>query len=147
MDDGDLDGHAKIGADEDASRLVTPVEIGDPAEPEIYRHEHQSRAVSDRYGKGPEPELRRSYPRKRPRMATVDKPEDTEPDDQETGADLDLPLPIDERDQQREGKDHHENCEQMAGRERPERRHEGARIFSISPAETASGHPIPGFTP
>src|ERR1700744_709377 len=117
MDDGDLDGHAKIGTDKDVGGLVTPVEIGDPEEPEIYRQKHQSRPVSDRYGKGPESELRRSYPRQRPRMATVDKPEDTEPDDQETGADLDLPLPIDERDQKREGQDHHENCEQMANRE------------------------------
>ena len=124
-----------------------PVEIGDPAEAEIYRHEHQACAVGDRHGKGPEPQLRRSYPRQRSGMATVGKSEDAEPDDQETGAELDLPLPIDERYQQREGKDHQEYREQMADRQRPKRRHEGARTFSISPAETASGQPIPGFTP
>ena len=114
-------------------RRVAAVEIGGPAEPEINRYEHQSRAVRDRYGKGPKPELRRSYPRQRSRMAPVDEPEDTEPDDQKTGADLDLPLPIDERDQQREGKDHQEHREQMADRERPKRRHEGARAFFHQP--------------
>jgi hypothetical protein len=41
-----------------------------------------------------------------PRMAPVDEPEDTEPDDQEAGADLDLPLPFDEGDEQREWKEH-----------------------------------------
>ena len=49
-------------------------------------------------------------------MAPVDEPEDTEPDDQEAGADLDLSLPFDEGDQQREGKDHQEHCQQMADR-------------------------------
>ena len=87
------------------------VEVGGPAEPEIDRHEHQSRAMRDRHGEGPEPQLRRSYPRQHPRMAPVDEPEDAEPDDQETGADLDLLLPFDEGDQQREGKDHHEHCQ------------------------------------
>jgi hypothetical protein len=36
-------------------------------------------------------------------MAPVDKPEDTEPDDEKAGADLDLALPFDQGDQQREG--------------------------------------------
>ena len=49
-------------------------------------------------------------------MAPIDEPKDAEPDDQETGADLDLLLPFDERDQQCEGKDHHEYCQQMADR-------------------------------
>jgi hypothetical protein len=49
-------------------------------------------------------------------MAPIDKPEDTKPDDQEAGADLDLSLPLDEGDQQREGKDHHEHGQQMAAR-------------------------------
>jgi len=44
-------------------------------------------------------------------MASVDEPEDAEPDDQETGADLDQLLPFDESEQQREGKDHHEHCQ------------------------------------
>ena len=49
-------------------------------------------------------------------MAPVDEPEDAEPDDQETGPDLDLLLPFDEGDQEREGKDHHEHCQEMADR-------------------------------
>jgi len=49
-------------------------------------------------------------------MAPVDEPEDTEPDDQEAGADLDLPLPFDKGDEQSEGKDHQEHRQQMADR-------------------------------
>ena len=89
--------------------------IRDPAEPEIDRHEHQSGAMRDCHGEGPEAQLRRSYPRQHLRMAPVDN-RNAEADDQETGADLDLLLPLDEGDQQRERKDHHENCQQMAGR-------------------------------
>ena len=44
-------------------------------------------------------------------MAPVDEPKNAEADDQETGADLDLLLPLDEGDEQRERKDHHENCQ------------------------------------
>ena len=43
-----------------------------------------------------------------------DEPEEAKPDEQETGADLDLLLPFDESDQQRKGKDYHEHREQMA---------------------------------
>jgi hypothetical protein len=46
-------------------------------------------------------------------MALVDQPEDAEADDQEAGADLDLSLPLDEGEQQREGKDHYEHRQQM----------------------------------
>ena len=42
-------------------------------------------------------------------MAPIYEPEDAEPDDQETGTDLDLPLPIDKGDEQCEGKKHHEH--------------------------------------
>jgi hypothetical protein len=49
-------------------------------------------------------------------MAPVDYSEHTEPDDQEAGTDLDLSLPFDEGNQQREGKDHHEYRQQMADR-------------------------------
>jgi hypothetical protein len=49
-------------------------------------------------------------------MAPVDEAEDTESDDKEAGADLYLALPFDEGDQQREGKDHQQHREQMAGR-------------------------------
>ena len=77
---------------------VAAIEISGPAEPEINWYEHQSRTMRDRYGKGPKPELRRSYPQQRSRMAPVGEPEDTEPDDQKTGANLDLRLPVDERD-------------------------------------------------
>ena len=97
-------------------RRVAPVEVAGPTEPEINRHEHQSCAMRDRHDEGPEPQLRRSYPRQHPRMAPVDEPEDAEPDDQETGTDLDLPLPFDEGDEQREGKEHHEHRQQMADR-------------------------------
>jgi hypothetical protein len=47
-------------------------------------------------------------------MARVHQQEDTEGDHQETGADLDLPLPFDEGDQQREGKHHHQHGQEMA---------------------------------
>src|SRR6266516_5091649 len=113
MDNGDQNGHAEIGVDERACRLVASVEVGGPAEPEINRHEHQSRAMRDCHGEGPEPQLRWSYPRQRPWMAPVDEPEDTERDDQEAGADLDLPLPLDEGDEQREGEEHQEHRQQM----------------------------------
>jgi hypothetical protein len=116
MDNGHEDGHAHIGVDERACRLVASVEVGGPAEPEIDRHEHQSRAMRDRHGEGPEPQLRRSYAYQHPWMAPVDEPEDTEPDDQEAGADLNLPLPFDEGDEQREGKEHQEHRQQMADR-------------------------------
>ena len=43
VDDGDQNGHAEIGIDEDACRLVAPVEVGGAAETEIDRHQHQSR--------------------------------------------------------------------------------------------------------
>ena len=52
----------------------------------------------------------------RPRMTPVEESEDTEPDHQKAGADLDLPLPFDEGDQQREGKDYHKHCQEMAER-------------------------------
>ena len=55
MDDGDQDGHAQIGVYEHACRLVALIEVGGPAEPEIDRHEHQSRAMRDRHREGPEP--------------------------------------------------------------------------------------------
>jgi hypothetical protein len=49
-------------------------------------------------------------------VASIDVSEDAEPDDQEAGADLDLLLPLDEGDQQREGKEHPEHRQQMADR-------------------------------
>src|SRR5262249_48412157 len=98
-----------ISVYERARRLVALVEVGRPAQPEIDWYEHQSRAMRDRHGEGPEPQLRRSYPHQHPRMASVDEPEDTEADDQQTGADLDLLLPFDDYEQQRERKDHQEH--------------------------------------
>ena len=121
------DGNAEAGIDEGACRLMSFVGIGGSAKPKIDRHKHQSRAMRDGHGEGPKPQLRRRYARQRPRMAPVEKPEDTEPDDQEAGADPYLALPFDEGDQQREGKDHHEHREQMAGRQRPKRGHQGTR--------------------
>src|SRR5262249_41286704 len=111
MDDGDQDSHAEISVYERARRLVALVEVGRLAEPEIDWYEHQSGAMRDRHREGPEPQLRRSYPRQHPRMASVDEPEDAEPGHQETGTDLDLLLPFDNREQQREGKYHHEHCQ------------------------------------
>ena len=116
VDDGDQDSHAEIGIDEGACRFVASVKVGGHAEPEVNRHEHQSCAMRDRHGERPERQLCRSYPRQHSRMAPVDAPEDTEPDDQEAGTDLDLSLPLDEGDKQREGKDHHEHRQQMADR-------------------------------
>ena len=72
--------------------------------------------MSNRYSEGPQPKLRRSYPRQHPGMTPIDEPEDTKPDDQEAGANLDLALPFDKGDQQCEGKEHHEHCQQMAHR-------------------------------
>ncbi len=80
------------------------VEVGSPAESQIDRHEHQSRAVRDRHREGPEPQLRRSYPRQGPWMAPVDEPDDAEPDHKHGGADLYLALPFDQCNQQRKGK-------------------------------------------
>jgi len=100
VDDGDQDGHAEIGVDEDACRFMAAVEVGGVAETKIDRNQHQSRAMRDRHGKGPERQLCRSYPRQHPRMAQVDEQEDAEPHDQEAGADLDLSMPLDEGEQQ-----------------------------------------------
>src|SRR5712691_7221183 len=55
VDGGNQDGHADIGIDEDACRLVAPVEVGDAAETKIDRYQHQSRAMRHRHGKRPEP--------------------------------------------------------------------------------------------
>src|SRR5262245_31228221 len=110
MDDGDQDSHAQISVYERARCLVALAEVGRRAQPKIDWYEHQSRAMRDRHGEGPEPQLRRPYPRQHPRMASVDEAEDAEPDHQQTGADLDLLLPFDESEQKREGKKHHEHC-------------------------------------
>ena len=106
---------------------VAAVEFGFPAEPEIDRHQHQRRAMGERDGEGPKPQLRRRYPRQHSRMAPVGKPEQTEGDDKEAGADLYRALPFDDGNEQREGKDHQQHREQMAGRERPKRGHQGTR--------------------
>ena len=140
------------------------VEVGGPAKPEIDRHEHQSRAMRDCHGEGPKRQLRRPYPRQCPWMALVDKPEDTEPDDEQAGADLYLALPFDEGDQQREGKKHQKHCKQMAGRQRPKRGHQGtrtpfhqssrngerpphSRIYSVVEAARNDSQPEPGGCP
>ena len=62
------------------------VKVSGPAEPKIDRHEHQSRSVPNRHGEGQKPELRRSYPRQRPRMAPVCEPVNSKCDDQEARA-------------------------------------------------------------
>ena len=88
--------------------------IGGLTKAEINRHEHQASAMRDRHSEGPERQLRRSYPRQRPWMTTVDEPENAETDDQQACADLDLPLPFDECDEQREGQNHQEHRQEMA---------------------------------
>src|SRR4029450_6258249 len=77
--------------------------------------------------------MRWPNPRQRARMTPVNEPEDAEPDDQQTGADLDRPLPFDEGDQQRKRQNHQEHRKQMAERQRPKRRHQGARTSSHQP--------------
>jgi hypothetical protein len=106
----------RLGIDEGVLYFLVPVEIGGAAETKIDRHEDQPRAMSDRHGKGPEPQLRRSYARQHPRMASADHLEDAEPDNQDASANLDLSLPLDEGEQQRERKDHYQHRQQMAER-------------------------------
>src|SRR5277367_174023 len=105
VDDGDQHGHPEIAIHEGPGCLMAFVKVGGSAKPKIDWYEHQSRAVSDCHGEGPKPQLRRPYPRQRPWMASVDKPEDTEPDDKQAGRHLYLVLPFDERHQRREGKE------------------------------------------
>ncbi len=59
--------------------------------------------MRDRHGERPKPQLCRSYPSQRPWMAPVEKQEDTEPDEEEAGAGLNLTVPFDKGDEQREG--------------------------------------------
>ena len=122
VDDGNQGGHAEVGIDEVGCRLMAAVEVSGAAETKIDRYQHQSRAMSDRHGEGPQAQLGRWYPRQPPRMTPVDEPEEAETDDQQAGADLDLPLPFDERDEQGKRKQDHQHGQQVAKRQRPERR-------------------------
>jgi len=106
VDDRDQHGHPEIGTHDGPGCLVSFVEISLPAESKIDRYEHQSCAMRNCHGEGPKPQLHRPDPRQCPWMTPVYKPEDTEPDNEEAGRDLYLELPFDERDQQRERKDH-----------------------------------------
>src|SRR6516162_8471214 len=99
MEDRNQDGHAQICGYERARRLVSVVEVSGSAETQINRYDHQSCAVGDCNSEGPEPQLRWSYSRQHPRMASVEEPKDAEPNHQETGADLNLSLPFDDRNQ------------------------------------------------
>ena len=140
-------GPAEVGADEGASRLVALIKIVAPAKPEIDRHEHQSGPMGNRHRKRPQAQLRRPDPRQRARMAPVQQPEYAEADDKKARADLDLPPPFGKGHEQREGKQNEEHGEEMAGSQRPQRRQSAREFRSISPAETASGQPMPGLTP
>jgi hypothetical protein len=60
-------------------------------------------------------------------MAAIGKPEDAKSDDKEAGADLDLALPFDEGEQQREGEEHEQHRQQVAGGQWPKRAHQCAR--------------------
>ena len=73
-------------------------------------------------------------------MASSDQPEDTEADDKEAGAELDLALPFDKREEQREGKDHQQHRQQMADRQRPKRSHQPlARTSPLARCAPARG--------
>ena len=82
VDDRDQNGNAETGIDEGACRLVASIGIGGLTKAKINRHEHQARAMRDCHGEGPKRQLRRSYPRQRPWMTSVEEPEDAETDDQ-----------------------------------------------------------------
>ena len=47
-------------------------------------------------------------------MASIEKQEDTESDDQKAGAELDLTLPFDQGNEQREGEDDQKHGQQVA---------------------------------
>ena len=136
MNGGNQNGHAEIGVDQSAGGLVALVEVGFPAEPEIDRHQHQCRAMRERDGERPKPQLRRRYPCQRPWMTPAGKPEKTEGDNEEACADLYRALPFDDGNQQCEGQDHQQHREQMAGRERPKRGHQRPR----APLHQSSGN-------
>jgi hypothetical protein len=56
-------------------RLVSLVEVGGPAEPEIDRHEHQSGAMRDRNGERPECQIASKYdPFSRPTVTPLTEP-------------------------------------------------------------------------
>src|SRR5262244_3041456 len=57
MDNRDQHSHGEVAADERAGCLVSAVGVSTPAEPKIDRHQHESRPVSNRHGKGPEAQL------------------------------------------------------------------------------------------
>jgi len=116
-----------------AGCFVTGVESGRPAKPEIDRDEHQSSTMRNRDGKGPESQLRWRYPRERARMTPVEKPKDTETDDEKGRCSLDLALPLSERKQERERQQHQQSCQEMAGRQRPECSEQGPRTFLHQP--------------
>ena len=59
--------------------------------------------MSNRHGEGPDSQLCWWYPRQRARMARTNEQKDAEHDNQEAGANPDLPLPFDQGCQQREG--------------------------------------------
>ena len=103
------------------------------AQSKIDRQKHQSRALGDRHGKRPKPQLRRWYPRQRPRMTPVDEPEDTEANDQDAGENLDLQPPFDKRDPQRERQEYEEHRQEMTGRQRPKRSYKCARALFHKP--------------
>jgi hypothetical protein len=56
-------------------------------------------------------------------MARIDQPKHAEGDEQKAGADLDLTLPLGERQQHRERQQHHQHGQEMTGRQRHKRSH------------------------
>ena len=139
VDDGHQNGHAEIGIDEGTCRLMAAVGIGGTAKTKIDRYQHQSGAMRDRHGEGPQPQLCGSYPRQHPRMALVDEPEDAETNDQEAGADQDLRCHWTRATSREKGRITTSIASRwptISGQSAAARARE---LISISPAETASG--------
>jgi hypothetical protein len=103
--------------------------------------------MRDRHGKRPEPQLRGRYPDQRLGMGPIDEPEDAEPDQQHACADLDLLLPLEQRDKHSERKDHYEHRRKVADRQRPKRCHQRPRTFLHQPGRNGEWPSHPGIGP
>src|SRR5579859_562956 len=93
MDAGDKQRHAQIGVDQSPRGLMPSVHVVGPAQAEVDRYQHQSSAMRDGNGEGPERKPRRRDTREYTRMAPPDQKAHPKADDQHTRADLDLALP------------------------------------------------------
>src|SRR6476661_5641984 len=62
-------------------------------------------------------------------MASLDQPIDAEADDEKTRAELDRTLPLGQHEQEREWQQHEKCCQEMPGRQGPQRTKERARVL------------------